>query len=338
MTEDIKEEATNSIVDVAADTASDLLSGNPIPAPIKKSFLKAVGQLCTAAVDIPVSIWEGKATEKRAETAARVKIIETSASQIAEQMNVAPEYAQVAVEKFGQKIIKEQINLDDIVKIAANEIHESGEQLNEEAPEVEISDDWLNAFEKEASQKSSDDMKLLFGKILAGEIRKPSTFSIRTLKLLSQLDNKAAELFQCLCSLSTYLQLGSEIIDARVITVSGDPSQNSLQKYDLPFGALNILEEYGLIISDYNSYMNYRGAIVQSNTVSMPLKFQKNIYGLFPEQGTNSNQDLKIHGVALSSSGRELLSIVDPTPNPEYFLEVEKFFKTKNMNLVKIAT
>ncbi len=34
----------------------------------------------------------------------------------------------------------------------------------------DISQDWLNAFDKEACDKSSDEMRYLFGKILAGEI------------------------------------------------------------------------------------------------------------------------------------------------------------------------
>ena len=35
----------------------------------------------------------------------------------------------------------------------------------------DITDDWLNAFEQEAVNMSSEHMQKLFGKILAGEIR-----------------------------------------------------------------------------------------------------------------------------------------------------------------------
>lgn len=40
---------------------------------------------------------EGAIAEKRAEMRARVKLIDTSASQIAEQMQTSPEYARAAV-------------------------------------------------------------------------------------------------------------------------------------------------------------------------------------------------------------------------------------------------
>jgi uncharacterized protein DUF2806 len=51
--------------------------------------------------------------------------------------------------------------------------------------QAEIEDDWLNLFARLAEDKSSDDLRRLFGKILAGEIKKPGSFSLRTIQLLS---------------------------------------------------------------------------------------------------------------------------------------------------------
>src|SRR5258705_13301622 len=95
-----------------------------------------------------------------------------------------------------------------------------------------ISEDWLNAFESEAAQLSSEQMQRLFGKILAGEIRRPTSYSIKTLKLMAQLDNQAATLFKRFCSLSISLRgpRTNQIIDARVVSM-GRPGQNSLQQH-----------------------------------------------------------------------------------------------------------
>src|SRR5690606_27257592 len=118
----------------------------------------------------------------------------------------------------------------------------------------EISDDWLNTFEKEASQKSTADMQLMFAKVLAGEIRRPETFSIKSVKLLGEMDAATAKLFVRLCSLSVALVIksspGEHIVDVRVASLSGNAAANSLQKYGLGFGQLNVLQEYGLIIPD----------------------------------------------------------------------------------------
>ncbi|MFT4636435.1 MAG: hypothetical protein ACI854_001400 [Arenicella sp.] len=50
---------------------------------IRKNAFKAFAQLFTTAIEIPVTDLEGITAEKRAKTKARVKIIDTQASQIA---------------------------------------------------------------------------------------------------------------------------------------------------------------------------------------------------------------------------------------------------------------
>jgi hypothetical protein len=255
----------------AIDAIWDLITG--VPAPIRKNTIKAFARLCTTAVEYPVvrieaAIAERRAesTERLAESRARVKLIETSARQLAKQMQTTPEYARAAAAKFAQKIIRERVNIDEIVHLAADEL--KSEPVNAAEPEAaQISEDWLNAFESEAAQMSSEQMQRLFGKILAGEIRRPRSYSIKTLKLMAQVDNRAAALFSLLCSLSISCRVPNSniIIDARVVSM-GNAGQNSLQAYGLGFDALNILQEYGLIISDYNSHMDYRAEIVREGT------------------------------------------------------------------------
>ena len=164
---------------------SGIASGVPIPAVVSKNLFKAFNRLCTAAVDIPAAMLEGRAAEKRAESDARVRASKTSAESIAGQMKVDPEFARRASRKFAEKIIREQINLNEIGKVAAKAIQDDktlrSDADNDQSAPGEISDEWLNGFEAEASQKTSGEMQMLFGRILAGEIRRPDTFSIKTL-------------------------------------------------------------------------------------------------------------------------------------------------------------
>ncbi len=117
MIEEISENGSNEIIDAVTD-AADLAISASVSAPVSKNFVKALWQLCAVVVDIPVTLLEGKTAEMRAESNARVKIIETGGSQIAEKMDVTPEYAKVVVKKYGQKIVREQVNLDQIMKVA----------------------------------------------------------------------------------------------------------------------------------------------------------------------------------------------------------------------------
>ena len=50
------------------------------------------------------------------------------------------------------------------------------------------SEDWLANFESYAEEASSDQLRTLFARLLAGEIRKPSSISPMTLHFVSMLD------------------------------------------------------------------------------------------------------------------------------------------------------
>jgi Protein of unknown function (DUF2806) len=208
---------------------------------------------------------------------------------------------------------------------------------NDKGPEAPpISEDWLNAFESEAAQISSEQMKNLFAKVLAGEIRRPTSYSIKTIKLMAQLDNRAAALFRLLCSLSISLRFqNSNILDARVVSM-GNASANSLQAYGLSFDQLNILQEYGLIISDYNSYMDYRTTVVQNGEVLLPAIYQKAQWALVPKVAPPAYQEFRVHGVAFSWSGKELLSIVDIEPDEKYTAALKNFFEQQGMTMTRI--
>ncbi|MEJ7682155.1 MAG: DUF2806 domain-containing protein [Segetibacter sp.] len=187
-----------------------------------------------------------------------------------------------ASEKYASKIIKEQLNLDDISIRTAKELSNE-EYSKQDETKTEISEDWLNEFENQARQMSSEEMKFIFSKILANEVINPGNFSIRTIRIISQLDNLAAKLFEKLCSCAVSMQVGSHVIDTRVISFEGNAGANTLSKYGLSFDNLNVLQEYGLIISDYNSYMNYSPCVVnEENKVALPFKFSNNYFAFLP--------------------------------------------------------
>jgi hypothetical protein len=75
------------------------------------------------------------------------------------------------------------------VKVAVDELNDKPGQHDAHA---EIDDDWLNLYARMAEDKTSEELRSLFGKILAGEIRKPGTFSLRTMQFISTLSRDDA--------------------------------------------------------------------------------------------------------------------------------------------------
>lgn len=308
-----------------------------VPAPVRKNFIKAFGQLCTAAVDIPIAWLESKSAEIRATTEARLQIIRKEGEIISDQIIVPQEYITKASSKFASKLIKEQINLDQITLNAANELSANNKIKNSEPQTEDISEDWLNEFENLARLKSSEDMKVVFGKILAGEIIKPGTFSIKTIKLISELDNDAAKLFQLFCSQAISLRAADNVFDARVVSFSGSAGSNSLIEFGLTFHSLNILHEYGLIISDYNSWSQYSACIANEHKqIIATLRFQNKNFGLVPTDTEKYDKTLKLNGVALTKAGKELLDIIPLNTSEKYKAALIEYFKSKHLDLVEI--
>src|SRR5690606_7233918 len=74
---------------------------------------------------------------------------------------------------------QKQLNLENVTAYAA-------EQLLNEQPVTDepIDEDWKTRFFNIAEDVSNDEMQALWGRILAGEIKNPKSYSLRTLELL----------------------------------------------------------------------------------------------------------------------------------------------------------
>ena len=233
---------SNAMLDAATDLALD----STIPAPIRRNVLKALDRLGSALIDIPIGALERRSAEKRSESEARIKITETVNAQIIQQIKVDPEFPQRASNTFAKKILREQYNLEKILGFATDilkkkKYDDSANQQAESEMEKSIDDDWFNIFEKEASQKSTEDVQHRFARVLAGEIEKPGSYSIRAVKILGELDQYVAVLFKTLCSACVVLGISNSKIhiDARVPSLGGRAGTNALAKYGLNFVQLN---------------------------------------------------------------------------------------------------
>lgn len=353
----------NVVAGNALGIVNNLLTTIDLPALTVKNLHKVIGRFCSAAVDIPIAHLEGVAAEKRAVTEARVKLIREDAEQIAKRMNVPQEYVRRAGNKYAEKIIGEQINLDNISAFTLQELQkpetekstdQDTSDSNKDNPDVKtdqdtnnseekiIDDEWLNRFETEARQKSSEEMQRRFARVLAGEIQKPGSFSFKTVKVLGELDQITAALFKKLCSACVVLGISNNehVIDIRVPSFGGNAGSNALKKYGLGFNQLNILNEYDLIISDYNSWSDYKLCIInENNPIHFSFQHQDKHWVLSPLSDWNQNsKEFRISGVALSHVGREMFQIVDQDPMPEYTEDLKKFFARQHLQMVEVPS
>ncbi len=287
---------------------------------------------------------EAKAKEIAAHGDANVLLIQAEAQTkareilVSEDKNFAGELN--IAESVNQRILfqeqKRQLNIKSVVEKAA-------EQLGEKSvPDTEPDHDWTARFFSDVQDVSSEEMQSLWAKILAGEVERKESTSIRTLGILKNLDQATAHLFRRFCSACVFFSPdGKTLVDARVPSLGGNAATNSLDTYGLNFDALNRLNEHGLIISDYNSWYNYKMSIglefgKPPQLMRMPFRFQGRYWILPPTSERDLNQELRLTGVALTRSGRELSGIVGLENMDEFFQALSDFFQRENLEMVEV--
>ncbi len=93
-------------------------------------------------------------------------------------------------ERINFKESKKQLNIESITANAAEELRDEPPVTNES-----IDENWSTRFFNIAEDISNNDMQAIWGRILAGEIKEPNSYSLRTLEFLKNISQKEAEIF-----------------------------------------------------------------------------------------------------------------------------------------------
>lgn len=272
---------------------TDAIAG--IPKALVPASLKALDRLIGAAVDIPVA-WMAQYTGKIDAKTASYKLVEGAiAEAVAKEVVKDEATVQRALSALISREYRKQSNREAVAAAMVDDL-----RANKEAPTsteqeptkdpdpVLIEEDWLNVFERYAEDASTDKMQGLWGRVLAGEIRKPGSYSMRTLRFLSEFSQADALAFSEFSSLCF-----------------GDLAPNALVK---PKDTKNIkdlvyLESIGLVQGAYPSLNKTIGFNKDGRTYLM----EGNIVIIF--EGGASSQ-LSIPCCVLTSLGQELLKLI----------------------------
>ncbi|ALB56169.1 Membrane-fusion protein [Cronobacter universalis NCTC 9529] len=104
----------------------------------------------------------------------------------------------------------------------------------------QIEDDWLYRWRDSASTSSSEKLQELWGRILAGEMKSPGSYSLRTIDFIKNLTQKEATQIQKLFS---FVFFGNIIKNKEI----GEDFNNEYLKEQLRFGFLSEMQALGVI-------------------------------------------------------------------------------------------
>ena len=166
---------------------------------------------------------------------------------------------------------------------------------------------WQKRWIEGAANVAADDeeRRTWWSRLLAGEIQNPGSYSIRTLSIMDTLSPTEAHLFRKICSC-----VWRDESERPALIM---PNASEGETWGMTFQQAEALEETGLVS------MPALGYHVQL-TIGQSRRFQNGDLDLFISP--TAEKTWEISTASLTSSGRELLELVDVDPDPAYLREV----------------
>lgn len=212
-----------------------------------------------------------------------------------------PELVARATQRLLIREVEGQANIESIVNHAMLALPSS-------ASEAPVDKDWRRRFFVEAENVCDADMQFLWGKVLAGEVSNPGSFSIRTLDALRYISQGEAELFRKACAVA--MQEGW-------IAIPGHDLNLALTPFGISYGDIITLRDLGLMVDGDHIHKNF--------SVTQPVPdLEKHRIVI-----ANNRKLIELSGPGLvalrmpalifSKVGRELQQLIEPSPVEDYF-------------------
>lgn len=282
---------------------------------------KAISRLVAGVIDIPAAYLDSFAQSIKDKTAARSTVhqeVSVAAARLAagDTDIVARAAHNLLAKEYRRQKNKEDVARKTIELLEVDTEKNGGAEAKPSKPPPDVDNDWLNVFEKYAEDASTERMQTLWARVLAGEIRRPQSFSLKTLRFLAEVDQKTAKLFQ---------KHASCVANGDFIPCP--PKQGP------EFSELLTLENAGLISGTHGQL--HQTFTIPEEFTSLPLLFGQEMLVV----GFNRAIDVRLPVVLLTDTAQEILSITDLQPNIGKMREVaDKFPKDHVMTINHIST
>lgn len=256
------------------------------------------------------TLYRPRAIKKEADAKAyAIKVIEKAKHEaIAEGKLIEAENLDRINERLIGKEIKRQNNIDDVIEFAVSDLNQT-----ESISDVPVEQDWSTRFFDIVQDVSDNEMKILWGKILAGEVKKPKSYSLRTLELLRNLSKEEANIF---VKVSQFVLQQDDCF----IFNGDDMSQLGISYTDIAK-----LTEIGLIQAGTFVHKKYKSLPDKDKRIGIQYK---DLVIIITIQSGADNLSLPI--ICLTAAGQELYKLIDVIPNINYIKIIGEHIKKQN--------
>ncbi|WP_028329797.1 DUF2806 domain-containing protein [Brachyspira alvinipulli] len=210
-------------------------------------------------------------------------------------------------------------NIDNIVIKVIEKLKDE-----EKVSDAPVDKDWTKKFFNIAQDISDEYMQELWARILAGEIKQPNSFSLRTLETLKNISKEEAELYVKVSKFLFY-SINSDYCLFKNIPL--------LEKYNIKFSDILKLMDAGLFVSIEKLAISiFENLItISNNNYLFNIKLINSINVFDMNNPINSHQ---IPIYKISEAGKEILKLIDEKcSNDDFFIDNVKYIKKNYWNV-----
>lgn len=289
------------------------------PVEIIKAMVQPTSKLIDAVSGAIGKIYEPTHVRKMAD--AKAYEIKTIGQALQNNTNIPIEYTEGNVSantkdfddlvkraqsRLGYQEICKQQNIESVTQKAYLLLSDE-----KECSEEPVDKDWMIRFFNSVEDISDEDMQNLWAKILAGEVKQPKSFSLRTLETLRNLTQKEAKTFQKVAEF-VFLNAQDKCITS---------NEELLLKYGIDFKDIQLLDECGLVSKQ--TFLQYRSKFGEKTIIFWNKKLIITAQSLSDKEVESS-----ISISLLTRAGAELYNILDIDGNKDYMLDIaERVFR-----------
>ncbi|MDH4458239.1 MAG: DUF2806 domain-containing protein [Nevskia sp.] len=225
-----------------------------------------------------------------------------------------PTVVEAAARQTIEDSVRRQVNIAHAIAHAEEALRDDAQ----EPPSKKIDDDWLYRWRDYAGDVSAETMQHLWGKILAGELKAPGSFSLRALEFLRNLSQEEAEAIERLSRFA-------------IEDIIWRDDQALLDANDVHFSTLLSLQDLG-VISGAESVGLER--TWKSDDKAKFIKALRSNGKVLVARHDDPKKDLKLKVYLLTAIGRQLLRLGKFQAHPEYLRKVGKAMQAQGFSVV----
>lgn len=271
-----------------------------------------LSEVISTALGAWIAPWSMKRIAKAEAESERIKAIESAKTEALLSENAERYMALSTIEKrIVAKEVKRQNNIDNVVAIASQSLEGEKEVSSER-----VNPDWATRFFDIAQDISDEAMQDLWGRILAGEVKRPQSYSLRTLEALRNITREEAELFE---KAAQYVLYDGTYYLYRF-------SGNNEGPESIEYSEIARLVEIGLLQAGNTVSQNYYNP---DGVTSDAHLFYGGKYVAFIKI-TPKIKQLSFPIYSLSKAGEELYKLILVNPDVKYFEEVLRNIQQRN--------